>query len=226
MRLLDLFCGAGGCSVGYNKAGFDEIVGVDIAPQPRYPFAFVQMDALEALRVLLTGGYIVDNTERRWYLNDFDAIHASPPCQGYSKTQKLQGNKHPMLIEDTRNLLRTTNKPYVIENVPMAPLINPITLVGTMFGLRTVRPRLFESNAKLPFVLAPLPQAKHAKMGRRPQPGEYVHVVGHASDVAYCREAMGIDWMNRHELSQAIPPAYTEWIGRHLMEHITTEVAA
>jgi DNA (cytosine-5)-methyltransferase 1 len=207
MRLLDLFCCAGGAAMGYHRAGFDEIVGVDIAPQPRYPFAFVQADALE---------YVAKHGQ------EFDAIHASPPCQGYSRTQSLQGNDHPMLIEDTRKLLQATGKPYVIENVKGAPLKDTTLLVGSMFGLQTMRPRLFETNFDLPFVLAPPPHARHAEMGRKPKAGEYVHVVGHISDIAYCRDAMGIDWMNGKELSQAIPPSYTEWIGRHLIEQLET----
>jgi DNA (cytosine-5)-methyltransferase 1 len=156
--------------------------------------------------------------------HEFDAIHASPPCQGYSRTQKLQGNDHPMLIEDTRKLLQATGKPYVIENVKGAPLKDATLLVGSMFGLMTMRPRLFETNFPLPFVLAPPPHARHAEMGRKPKPGEYVHVVGHVTDVAYCRDAMGIDWMIRDELAEAIPPAYTEWIGRDLIEHIRERV--
>jgi DNA (cytosine-5)-methyltransferase 1 len=195
--------------MGYHRAGFDEIVGVDIKPQPRYPFQFVQGDALE---------YVAEHG------HEFDAIHASPPCQGYSRTQKLQGNDHPMLIEDTRKLLQATGKPYVIENVKGAPLKDATLLVGSMFGLMTMRPRLFETNFPLPPVLAPPPHARHAEMGRKPKPGEYVHVVGHVTDVAYCRDAMGIDWMIRDELAEAIPPAYTEWIGRHLIEHIRERV--
>jgi DNA (cytosine-5)-methyltransferase 1 len=222
MRLLDLYCSAGGCTKGYQQAGF-EVVGVDIKPQPRYcGDAFVQMDALEALRILIADGYIESADGRRWYLTDFCAISASPPCQGYSKTQSIQGNDHPMLIEDTRKLLIASGKPYIIENVKGAPLKDATLLVGSMFRLQTMRPRLFETSFSLPFVLAPPPHAKHAEMGRKPKPGEYVHVVGHISDIAYCRDAMGIDWMNGKELSQAIPPSYTEWIGRHLIEQLET----
>lgn len=211
MRLLDLFCGAGGCAMGYKRAGF-YVVGVDIKPQPRYAGdEFVQGDALD---------YVVAHGQ------EFDVIHASPPCQAYSKSRYLQDNKHPQLIKNTRRGLRATGKPYVIENVQGAPLINPVTLVGSMFGLLTMRPRLFECNFPVPFLLAPPPAAQHAKMGRPPQEGEYVHVVGHMSNVPYCRRAMGIDWMTQAELAQAIPPAYTEWIGRHLMEHICTQEAS
>lgn len=177
-----------------------------LKPQPRYAGdEFVQGDALE---------YVAAHG------HEFDVIHASPPCQAYSNTRNLPGRHHPQLIEITRRLLQEAGKPYVIENVPGAPLINPITLVGSMFGLLTMRPRLFECSFDVPFLLAPPPAAKHAKMGRPPQPGEYVHVVGHVSNVAYCRKAMGIDWMTQKELAQAIPPAYTEWIGQRLIEHL------
>lgn len=203
-RLLDLFCGAGGCTRGYQRAGF-YVVGVDIKPQPRYcGDEFVQGDALE---------YVAVNG------HEFDAIHASPPCQGYSNTRNLQGNKHPMLIEPVRELLEATGKPYVIENVQGAPLDdNAILLVGSMFGLMTMRPRLFECSFPVPFALAPPAGAKHAKMGRPPKEGEYVHAVGHMSNVAYCRDALGIFWMTQGELAQAIPPAYCEYIGGYLME--------
>jgi len=204
--LYDLFCSAGGTSMGYHRAGF-EVVGVDIAYQPRFPFKFIQMCALEFLERYLAGKY-----------PEAAAFGASPPCQGYGLTQQLTGKQYPLLIDAVRVLLQASGKPYVIENVPGAPLINPVWLTGSMFGLRTMRPRLFECSFDMPFVLAPPPSARHAKMGRRPLAGEYVHVVGHVSDVEYCRDAMGIDWMNRDELAEAIPPAYTEYIGRCLLD--------
>lgn len=191
--------------MGYYRAGFADIVGIDIKPQPRYPFAFVLGDALEYVEA---------------HGHELDAIHASPPCQAYSKARNLQGNDHPDLVAPVRELLKAMGKPYVIENVQGAPLVNPVMLVGSMFGLRTMRPRLFECSFDVPFVLAPPPQAKHAKMGRPPKDGEYVHVVGHMSDVPYCREAMDIDWMTQGELAQAIPPAYTKFIGQYLMDAV------
>ena len=203
-RLLDLFSGEGGAGYGYHLAGFD-VVGVDIAPQPRYPFEFHQGDALE---------YVAAHG------HEFDAIHASPPCQGYSATRFIRGNEHPDLVGPTRELLQASGKPYVIENVAGAPLLNPITLVGSMFGLRTMRPRLFECSFPVPFVLAPPPAARHAGMGRPPKDGEYIHIVGNFSDVAYARRAMGIEWMTQHGLSQAIPPAYTEYIGGFLLQAV------
>lgn len=213
--LLDTFCGAGGCAMGYTQAGF-EVVGVDIKNQPHYPFDFVQMDALEALRILNAGGYITGKTGRKYYLGDFAMIHASPPCQEYSKTKKIRGNIHPDLIGPVRDLLIATGKPYVIENVEGAPLLNPTLLTGTMFGLYTVRPRIFETSFELPFLMEP-PRPKQIKMGRPVNEGDYIQVVGNFSSVSYARRAMGIDWMPRAKLSQAIPPAYTEWIGRQMI---------
>lgn len=202
MRLLDLYSGAGGAGYGYHLAGF-EVVGVDNRPMPRYPFTFIQADALE---YLATHGH------------EFDAIHASPPCQFHSNTQRIQGNTHPDLIEPTRKLLQEIGKPYVIENVPGAPLINPVILIGTMFDLMTIRPRLFECSFDVPLVLAPVPSRQQTKMGRAPKrDGDYVQIVGHFSNVDYARRAMGISWMTRDELSQAIPPAYTHFIGTYLL---------
>jgi DNA (cytosine-5)-methyltransferase 1 len=204
-RLLDLFCGAGGCSVGYHRAGFTDIVGVDNRRMPRYTFEFHQADALEYLAA---------------HGREFDVIHASPQCQGYSRTQRIHGREYPMIIESLRDALLGIGKPYVIENVPGAPLINPIMLCGTMFGLRVFRHRLFET---MPFLLAPGHTTHHEPaciVGRQPEPGQYMTVAGHFANVAYARQAIGIDWMTRYELSQAIPPAYTEWLGRRLLEAI------
>lgn len=197
--LLDLFCKAGGAGMGYHRAGFD-VVGVDIEPQTNYPFDFVQADAIE---------YLMRDGKR------FDAIHASPPCQAYSNAAKIMKRKHPELIEATRAAMPA--KPWVIENVEGSPLIDPIMLCGGMFGLGTYRHRLFESSVR---IIAP-EHMEHdkrtTKMGRPPKPGEMMHVVGNFSGVAAARVAMGIDWMTRDELREAIPPAYTEWIGRQLL---------
>jgi DNA (cytosine-5)-methyltransferase 1 len=204
-RLLDLFCGAGGCAVGYHRAGFTDITGVDIAPQPRYPFDFVQTDALDYLRSIIESGEV----------EQYDLIHASPPCQAYSVTNSLTKRDHPELIESIRELLKATGKPYVIENVSGAPLINPVLLIGTMFGLKTVRRRLFECSFDVPFRLAPPPPTQR-KLGRAIQEGDFIQVVGNFSGAEYARRAMGIDWMTRTELAQAIPPTYTEWIGQQM----------
>lgn len=197
-RLLDLFCGAGGAAMGYHQAGF-EVVGVDIKPQPRYPFEFHQADALT------------------FPLEGFDVIHASPPCQAFTKAQIIRSKQHPELIEPIRQRLIANGKPYVIENVVGAPLVKPITLCGAMFGLRTYRHRLFESSAPISEPYHPLHYHKTAKMGRPVQSHEFIHVVGNFSNVALARQAMGIDWMTRDELREAIPPFYTKWIGEQLL---------
>lgn len=283
-RLLDLFCGAGGCSMGYHRAGFD-VVGVDVHPQPRYPFEFHQADALE------------------FPLDGFDAIHASPPCQAFSALRHLNpGKEHPDLIAPTRDRLRAASVPYVIENVEGAPLgegTQLLLLCGTMFRLQTPdgraeirRHRLFELGG---FTIALRPACQHGQAsfsvvgtgaavagrktlcavgdhphsaadrhedrrrvltvsGDKPNsantPRKVITVVGHTPESSprrrtvsvtgatpqanqkfdygrtYVREtfsvddaraAMGIDWMPMKSLSQAIPPAYTEFIGRHLL---------
>jgi DNA (cytosine-5)-methyltransferase 1 len=213
-KLLDLFCCAGGVAAGYARAGF-EVVGVDIKPQRNFPFEFVQADAL---------------TLPMGFLQSFDAIHASPPCQSYSDLAKRNGNAHewPRLIEPVREMLIKTGKPYVIENVEGAPLLNPAVLCGTMFkGLRVLRHRLFESN----FLIIVPPHGKHPRCHtfdkRKSQYGktddmiDFVSVNGGGNcSIAAARDAMGIDWMTKGELNEAIPPAYTEFIGKQLMQHL------
>ena len=203
MRLLDIFSGAGGAAMGYHQAGFDEIVGVDNRPQKHFPFTFVQADALDYCRE---------------HGREFDAIHASPPCQKYGRTKNLAGN-HPKLIESVRDALIATGKPYVIENVPDAPLINPILLTAAMFGMNILRDRLFECSFEVPLRLSPTSQSP-MKMGRPVSEGDILQPVGHFSGVDYARREMEIDWMVQSELSQAIPPAYTEFIGHFLLEAI------
>ncbi len=213
MKLLDLFCGAGGAAMGYHRAGFDEIVGVDIKPQKRYPFKFVLGDALEYVSA---------------HGMEFDAIHASPPCQAYSVTRSLHSNVYPMLIEETRATLIKTGRPYVIENVPGAPLLDPLMLCGTMFGLRVIRHRLFECNPQI--AIAPASCDHWGKSVRRGVYGAFSNgfdlltITGNNYPIADGRTAMDIDWMSKKELSQAIPPAYTEYIGRQLLEVLHNEV--
>lgn len=216
-RLLDLFCCAGGAGMGYQRAGF-EVVGVDIDPQPRYPFEFIQADAL---------------TLDQDFLASFDAIHASPPCQSYSDLAKRNGNGHmwPRLVEPTRELLQSLGVPYIIENVEGAPLLDPVVLCGTMFpGLRVLRHRLFESNIELtapahgkhPLVFTH--DKRKAHYGKLDQNTSFVQVTGGGnSSIANAKDALGIDWMNKHELNESIPPVYTEYLGQELMRAVKRE---
>jgi DNA (cytosine-5)-methyltransferase 1 len=219
--LLDTFCGAGGCSVGYHRAGFD-VVGVDHLPQKNYPFPFILGDVLDVLARLIAGEAILAS-DGRWYtLDDFVAASASPPCQEYSPTKWLHGKSYPDLVAATRELLQQVGKPYVIENVPGAPLENYLILCGTMFGLGVIRHRWFECSPQI--MMSPMACHHYGKMGK--SKGEYhtldksdlITCVGHNFQAKSGRIAMGIDWMTRDELSQAIPPAYTEWLGRQLLE--------
>jgi DNA (cytosine-5)-methyltransferase 1 len=206
-RLLDLFCCAGGAGMGYHQAGFD-VVGVDINPQPRYPFEFIQAD-------------VCDLTDD--FLASFDAIHASPPCQAYSMAQRLRKRRHPNLVGELREWLQWIGGLYVIENVVGAPLYEPITLCGAMFGLQTYRHRWFEANFDIAVPDHPPHDHRQTKMGRPPRDGEFIQVVGNFSGVEYARKAMGIDWMIRDELREAIPPAYTKHIGEQLLALVMLE---
>lgn len=220
MRLLDLFCCAGGAAVGYDRAGFD-VTGVDIEPQPNYPFDFIEADALE----LNTG-----------FLDQFDAIHASPPCQSYSDLAKRNGNGHewPRLVDPVRELLESTGKLWVIENVEGAPLRNPVVLCGTMFpSLRVIRHRLFETNFPLPQPHH-IPHPEHplchtfdkrkAHYGKTDEWVDYVSVNGGGNcSIAAARDAMGIGWMTKREINEAIPPAYTEYVGREMLRYLIRE---
>lgn len=207
---LDLFCGGGGASVGYHQAGFD-VIGVDIAPSPRYPFPCVQADALEFLS---------------WArLERFALIHASPPCQRYSQFSRNIGtaHRHPDLIAATRQALQQTGIPYVIENVPGAPLLNPIRLCGSMFSLQSSgmglrRHRLFECSSL--FALVPACDHREAlSIGvyGRGTPQWHRQKLGRNVSTKEWAEAMGISWMTRDELAQAIPPAYCHFIGERLI---------
>ena len=209
-RLLDLFCGAGGAAMGYYRAGFD-VVGVDIKPQSRYPFEFHQGDALEYCAA---------------HGAEFDVIHASPPCQAYTMAQNAAKNahNHPDLVAVTRITLQATGKPWIIENVVGAPLVDPFMLCGLSFGLQVKRHRLFETSF---FVLAPHCQCKDADyfviFGHEVRNRRHGQAAGRKNNIAAGRKAMGIDWMTRAELSQAIPPAYTECIGTQLLQALNHE---
>ncbi len=211
IKLLDLFCGAGGAAKGYANAGF-EVIGLDINPQPNYPYEFIQMDVFDT-----------------WW-GVFDAVHASPPCQAYSSLRMLgkqEGKNHPAYIDVVRYRLQLLGVPYVIENVVGAPLRDPVVLCGQYFGLGVRRHRLFETNWPL---IQPDCKPYHKKYpiavyGDHPErdsrsPGTGGRI-NRAHTLAMGREAMGIDWMNWKELTQSIPPAYTEYIGRQLMLQLT-----
>jgi DNA (cytosine-5)-methyltransferase 1 len=203
VRCLDLFCGAGGAGEGYRRAGFD-VTGVDIRPQPHNPHRFIQADALAFLRE---------------HGHEFAFIHASPPCQRWSMATRMRPGAaatHPDLIAPVRELLLTCGKPWVSENVVGAPLREPLMLCGTMFGLKVYRHRLFESSFRLP-AQPHSPHRDNCHGNHRISRNGFVNVFGGGGNTDYKRKAMGIDWMTRDELSQAIPPAYTEWIGREFL---------
>jgi DNA (cytosine-5)-methyltransferase 1 len=209
MRLLDLYSKAGGASMGYYRAGF-EVVGVDIKKQKRYPFEFIQADALE----------ILDNQS---FLNQFDVIAASPPCQTHSITQHLrnaQGKSTDKvdLIPQTRAALQNWGGIYVIENVPGAPLIDPVILCGSSFNLKVRRHRQFESNIHLTGLTCNH-KAQGKPVGIYGSMKDEIPGGGHtAKTIEQAREAMGIDWMLWGDLVEAIPPAYTEHLGKQIME--------
>ena len=206
---LDLFSGAGGAGMGLSKAGFN-VTGVDISPQPRYPFEFIQMDALDA------------------DLSGYDFVWASPPCQKHSRLAALSEKKYECFIERTRAKLKAWGGPYIIENVVGAPLLNPITLCGSSFRLNVWRHRIFESNILL--------LGQHCEHKNTPEPIDVSGTGGFCPgrirtdggggnsrkprNIAQAREAMGIDWMTRKEINQAIPPAYSEYLGRQIVKAI------
>jgi len=204
MKLLDLYCGGGGASYGYQLAGFD-VTGIDIHPQPKYKGKFIQADALEYLR-------------NNYY--KYDIIHASPPCQKYSESSmqfRKAGKQYQDLIAITRDELIKTNKPYIIENVPESPLINPIELCGSMFNLRTYRHRLFESNIMLLVPFHKKHEIPNTQMGRKPINGDFIQYIGHFSGVKLVQEMTGLHWLGQKELAQSIPPQYTKFIGNQIL---------
>ncbi len=259
-RLLDLFCGAGGCSVGYSRAGFAPY-GIDNDPKPlrHYPFPYVCMDALEAMDRLLRGEGLNFSNGEMLYLKDFVAFHASPPCQKWSTMTKRWNRQdgHPDLIIPSRIALKASGLPYIIENIEGAPLLDPVMLCGSMFGMGAIseyhcpcggypfeyelgkygcpnccgeqvakleykyqlrRHRIFECSFQAPFASA---TCSHS--------GLALPVYGHAGGSSKrdglkfpgtdaWREGMGINWMSGNELAEAIPPAYTEYIGKYLMQ--------
>jgi DNA (cytosine-5)-methyltransferase 1 len=209
VRLLDLFCCQGGASAGYAAAGFD-VTGVDLQPQPRYPYRFIRADALDYAR---------------HHAAEYDAVHASPPCQAHSNAQRIRNRAHPELIAPLRDILVGLGIPYIIENVVGAPLIDPVELCGSMFALRTYRHRIFESSITLTAPVHPPHQRRQTKMGRALRDGDWYHAVGNFSNVGYVRRDMQVPWMNRDGIRESIPPAYARHVGHQLMESLTTAKA-
>jgi DNA (cytosine-5)-methyltransferase 1 len=217
MRLLDLFCGQGGASEGYRRAGF-EVTGIDISPMKRYPFTFYQFDVLA-----LTPEYLAQ----------FDAIHASPPCKVHTVLKAFSDPSHLNLIPETRDMLRRSGRPYVIENVPGAPLENPVQLCATSFGHNMLRHRLFEAN--WPLWGSKCRHDEQAKVSpgfiirsnrRGEQVTPWLTVAGRGfgggiGEVDRWRTEMDMDWASREGLREAIPPYYTEYIGQQLHDMLT-----
>lgn len=212
VRILDLFCGAGGAAMGYFRAGFD-VVGVDINPQPHYPFAFIQHDCLAL--------------DPR-FVRSFDAIHASPPCQAYTRKAANWGRArknvivHPDLLAPTRDMLDASGLPYAIENVMGAPMRTDLVLCGTMFGLRIIKHRQFECNFPVGGLL---PECDHSDV--------YNPWSGKGRSAAEHREAQGTPWIPQcggasrkagvtGDLNNAIPPAFTQYIGEQLIGHLAS----
>lgn len=230
-EILDLYCREGGAGMGYLQAGWSA-TGMDILNvKRRYPATFIQMDVTELFEMAGTPKYA--------------AVHASPPCQAYSITKHTHKKQHPDLVAVTRDALRRWKLPYVIENVPGAPLIEPLMLCGTMFDLVSQdddgtplflrRHRLFESNIRL---VAPR-ECRCVEFKKRgwlvggvysggsddKHYAKNVRHGGYTPPKAQRQELMGIDWMTLQGLSQAVPPAYTAWIGAQLMEHVLAAAA-
>ena len=213
--LLDLFCGAGGAAMGYHRAGFD-VLGIDIKPQPRYPFTFIQADALT------------------FPLGGFDAIHASPPCQDYSRSLRHLADGYPRLIDPVRNRLQAAGVLWVIENVAGAPLpmqadlfgAYGMELCGTMFRLRVQRHRLFETS----FPVAAPRGCDHSAEIINPYNNEarrrFRAVHGVDPRRGAWQAAMDVPWMSEAEATETIPPAYTEYIGDQLLGHLTARAAS
>lgn len=213
IKVLDLFCGAGGAAKGLYNSGLTDITGVDISPQPHYPFKFIQADAID------------------FDISGYDFIWASPPCQAHSWAAKQHINQRGYFYQDcllpTQMLLYAAVVPYVIENVPLAPLRDPITLCGIMFNLRVVRHRIFEYGR------FDLDQPMHnvSLCRNAVKTGYALTAAGHGGGKKHGQStrledlslAMGIDWMTKPELNESVPPAYGEYIGRQFINSLSDE---
>jgi DNA (cytosine-5)-methyltransferase 1 len=206
MKLLDLFCGVGGASAGYTAAGFD-VTGIDLKHGKRYPYTYIR-------------GNVSDYLNNK-YLQQFDVIHASPPCQTYSITQHLrnaQGKSTSKvdMIPEVRAALIASGVPYIIENVPGSPLIDPVQLCGSSFNLKVRRHRLFESNINLKGSICNH-KAQGKPVGVYGSLNDEIPGGGHtAKTLQQARTAMGIEWALWGELVEAIPPIYTEYLGKQI----------
>lgn len=210
LKALDLYCCQGSAGFGFEQAGFI-VTGVDLYPQRKHRGLFIQSDAID---------YLLEHGE------EYDYIHASPPCQKHSLSAmqfRLLGKQYPDLISATRAALIKIGKPYDLENVPGSPLLNPIELCGTMFGLPTYRHRLFEANWNLLPPIHPVHKAKNAKMGRPIKEGQFIQYMGHFSGVQQVRDFTGCQWMDQYGLAQSIPPQYTKYIGEQFINSLTTQ---
>lgn len=220
LTILDLCCKQGAASMGYWLAGFN-VVGIDREPQPRYPFPFIQAD--------------LRDVDPQWLGQNFDAAAGSPPCWKHSDLAHRTGRDYEDFIPETRALFQASGLPYVMENVEGAPLITPLTLCGTMFDLRVSRHRGFESNLLL---TAPRPcpprhplhytvDKRKAHYGQLDEWTDFVVVTGGGNTTrgAASNAMGGLDWMTKDGMNQAVPPAYTEWIGRQLADHLAAVAA-
>lgn len=211
-KVLDTYCKAGGASMGYYRAGF-EVTGIDHEPQPNYPFEFIQDDALEVLA-------------QRFFLAQFDVIHASPPCQLFSEgAPGRKRDNHEDLLTPTRQLLKASGKPYVIENVVGAPMPNAILLCGSTFELPCIRHRLFETWPDLGLV----PSLCHQKSWKRGVAHKGRYSYGHGNwGPSWRKYVLPVvwPWMTVEESGQAIPPPYTQWIGEQLRDILTLQEAS
>lgn len=208
-KMLVYFCCQGGACKGYENAGFD-VTPSDIVPQPRHyaPGKVIVADAITHLAGLI----------RTREIRKYAAVGGSPPCQRFTLAQRIQKREHPDLIAPFRELCIASGLPYVIENVPGAPLNDPVELCGAAFGLRTYRHRLFESNVPLAAPVHQEHQAPLVKMGRPLAEGDWYQAVGNFSNVPYVRADMGVPWMTREGIRECIPPIYAEYIGRQLIQ--------